>query len=59
VKGETKGIPLDFISDLIENEWNDAEKNGGKTFMGTVVKGLTRKIMNTQNGLLYGKDSDK
>ena len=59
VKGETKGIPMDFVSELIENEWKDAEKNGGKTFMGTVVKGLTRKIMDTQNGLLYGKDSDK
>ena len=51
--------PMDFVSELIENEWKDAEKSGGKTFMGTVVKGLTRKIMDTQNGLLYGKDSDK
>lgn len=58
VSGESKGVPLDFISDLIDNEWNHAEENGGKTFMGKVVKGLTRKIMNTQNGVLYGRDSD-
>ena len=58
VSGESKGVPLDFISDLIDNEWNHAEENGVKTFMGKVVKGLTRKIMNTQNGVLYGRDSD-
>ena len=58
VKGETKGIPTDFVSDLIENEWKHAEKTGGATFMGKVVKGLTRTIMNTQNGVLYGKDRD-
>ena len=55
VKGESVGTPLDFLSDLIEHEWNHAENSGGKTFMGTVVKGVTRKIMDTQNGLLYGK----
>ena len=58
VSGENKGVPLDFISDLIDNEWNHAEENGGKTFMGKVVKGLTRKLMDTQNGVLYGRDSD-
>jgi hypothetical protein len=55
VKGETKGIPLDFLKELIDHEWNHAEKNGGSTFMGKVVKGLTRTIMDTQNSLLYGK----
>jgi hypothetical protein len=25
--------------------------------MGSVVKGLTRKIMDTQNGVLYGRNS--
>ncbi len=55
VKGETKGNPLDFLQDLIDHEWNHAESNGGKTFMGNVVRGLTRKIMDTQNTLLYGK----
>ena len=59
VKGETKGIPIDFVNDLIEHEWNHAENSGGKTFLGDVVKGLTRKLMDTQNGVLYGKDSDE
>ena len=59
VKGETKGVPMDFLQDLIDHEWNHAEKSGGKTFMGDVVKGLTRKLMDTQNGVLYGKDSDE
>ena len=58
VGGENKGVPLDFINELIDNEWNHAENNGGKTFMGSVVKGLTRKLMDTQNGVLYGRDSD-
>jgi hypothetical protein len=58
VSGETKGVPLDFINDLIDNEWQHAENNGGKTFMGKVIKGLTRKVMDTQNGVLYGRDSD-
>jgi len=55
VAGESIGTPLDFLGELIDSEWNHAENSGGKTFMGTVVKGLTRKIMDTQNGLLYGK----
>jgi hypothetical protein len=54
--GESKGTPIDFLNDLIDHEWNHAEKNGGKTFMGNVVKGLTRSIMNTQNKVLYGND---
>ena len=58
VSGENKGVPLDFINELIDNEWQHAENNGGKTFMGKVVKGLTRKVMDTQNGVLYGRDSD-
>ena len=55
VAGESVGSPLDYLSDLIDSEWNHAENSGGKTFMGTVVKVLTRKIMDTQNGLLYDK----
>ena len=58
VSGETKGVPLDFINELIDNEWQHTEDNGGKTFMGKVVKGLTRKVMDTQNEVLYGRDSD-
>jgi len=59
VKGESVGTPLDFLEDLIEHEWNDSEKSVGKTFMGTVVKGVTRALMDTQNGLLYGDKSGK
>ena len=58
VSGESKGTPLDFIEELIDNEWNHAENTDGKTFMGSVVKGLTRKVMDTQNKVLYGRDSD-
>jgi len=59
VKGESVGTPLDFLEDLIEHEWNHSEKSGGKTFMGTVVKGVTRALMDTQNGLLYGNKDSK
>ena len=58
VNGETKGSPIDFLQDLIDQEWNHAESSGGKTFMGDVVKGLTRKIMDTQNPVLYGNKAD-
>ncbi|MDA7583889.1 DUF763 domain-containing protein [Luminiphilus sp.] len=56
-KGESKGTPIDFLSDLIDHEWNHAENSDGKTFIGSVVKGLTRKLMDTQNGVLYGRNS--
>lgn len=58
VNGETKGSPIDFLQDLIDQEWNHAETNGGQTFMGDVVKGFTRKLMDTQNPVLYGKKAD-
>jgi hypothetical protein len=55
VNGESKGIPLNFIGDLIDHEWRHAETQGGHTFMGKVVKGVTRKLMDTQNKVLYGR----
>lgn len=55
VGGENKGMPIDFMKDLIANEWKDAEKNGGLTFLGPAVKGVTKAIMDTQNKVLYGK----
>ena len=58
VNGETKGSPIDFLQDLIDQEWNHAESSGGKTFMGDVVKGLTRKITDIQNPVLYGNKAD-
>ena len=59
VSGETKGIPLDFLKDFIDSEWNHSEKNGGKTFMDNVVKGVTRALMDTQNKVLYGKNDEQ
>ena len=59
VDGESKGTPIEFLQDLIEHEWNHAESNGGKTFMGDVIKGVTRQLMNTQNSLLYGKSNER
>ena len=59
VENEKGASPISFLEDLIEYEWDHAEKNGGKTFMGDVKKGVTRTIMNTQNALLYGKSDSK
>ena len=59
VENEKGASPISFLEDLIEYEWDHAEKNGGKTFMGDVKKGVTRTIMNTQNALLYGKSDMK
>ena len=59
VTGETKGSPIEFLQDLIDHEWKHAETSGGKTFMGNVLKGVTRKLMDTQNPLLYGKSDGK
>ena len=56
-QGESKGIPLDFLNDLIDHEWNHAEERS-KTFLGSVVKGVTR-LMDTQKEVLYGKDSER
>ena len=56
---ETKGIPLDFLKELIDNEWNHSEANGGKTFMGDVISGVTRALVDTQNKVLYGKDDEQ
>jgi len=59
VENEKGASPISFLEDLIEYEWDHAEKSGGKTFMGDVKKGVTRTIMNTQNTLLYGKSDTK
>ena len=59
VENEKGASPISFLEDLIEYEWDHAEKTGGKTFMGDVKKGLTRTIMDTQNALLYGKSDNK
>ena len=59
VENEKGASPISFLEDLIEYEWEHAEKSGGNTFMGDVKKGVTRTIMNTQNTLLYGKSDTK
>ena len=53
VSGENKGTPLNFLQDFIDSEWSHSEKNNGKTFLGNVVKGVTRNLMDQANGLLY------
>ena len=58
VDNEKGASPISFLEDLIEYEWDHSEKNGGKTFMGDVKKGVTRAIMDTQNSLLYDKDKE-
>ena len=59
VENEKGASPISFLEDLMDFEWNHAENNGGKTFMGDVKKGVTRAIMNTQNDLLYGNSTAK
>ena len=59
---ETESTQLPFVSlleDLIDFEWNHAEKEGGMTFMGKTIKDVTRAITSIQNTVLYGnKDKD-
>jgi hypothetical protein len=59
VDNEKGASPISFLEDLMDYEWNHAEKNGGKTFMGDVKKGITKTLMSTQNALLYGNGKSK
>ena len=56
---ESRYTPSAFLSELLELEWNHAEKNGGMTFMGKTITGLTKAITSAQNTLLYGYKSEK
>ena len=56
---ESRYTPSAFLSDLLDVEWNHAEKNGGMTFMGKTIKGVTKAITSAQNALLYGDKSEK
>ena len=38
---------------MMDYEWKHSEKNGGKTFMGKTIKGVTKAIMSIQNSVLY------
>lgn len=55
VKNEKSFTPKSFLNDLMDYEWRHAEKSGGKTFMGTTIKGVTKAIMSIQNSVLYGR----
>ena len=50
---------IGFPERAIDSEWNHSEKNGGKTFMGDVISGVTRALVDTQNKVLYGKDDEQ
>ena len=56
---ESKYTPTAFLKDLVDFEWDHAEKNGGMTFMGETIKGVTRAITSIQNCVLYGSKADK
>jgi hypothetical protein len=47
------------LKDILDIEWDHAEKNGGMTFMGETVKGVTRALTSIQNAVLYGDKADK
>ena len=51
---ESRFTPVSFLEDLLDIEWKDSEKNGGMTFMGKTVKGVTKAITSIQNQFLYG-----
>ena len=53
VKSEKNYTPASFLNDILDMEWKHAEKNGGMTFMGKPIKGVTRAITYLQNSLLY------
>ena len=59
VKTEKNFSPFSFLEDLVDMEWKDAEKNGGMTFMGKTIKGVTRAVMSIQNQILYGGKVEK
>ena len=55
---DTKSPEAD-IEAFAKSEWDRLEKEGGYTFMGKVIPGVTKAIMGLQNSILYGKDNDK
>ena len=56
---ETTRAPEAHLAELEDAEWQHAEKNGGMTFLGKVVPGVTRSAFALQNRLLYGKNDRK
>ena len=56
---ESRYTPVAFLKDILDIEWDHAEKNGGMTFMGETVKGVTRALTSIQNTVLYGSKAKK
>ena len=52
---EETGEPMADLDAVTKADWKHAEKNGGLTFMGPVIPGITRAIFSMQNALLYRK----
>ena len=52
-KVESRYTPAAFLKDILDIEWNHAEKNGGMTFMGETIRGVTRALTSIQNAVLY------
>mgnify|MGYP001158056820 FL=1 len=59
VKNENSFSPISFLDDWMDSEWKHSEKNGGMTFMGKTIKGVTRAIMSIQNAAMYGSKQAK
>ena len=55
---ESKYTPSEFLDDLLDMEWKDAEKNGGMTFMGKTIKGVTKQLHQFKM-VLAEKESEK
>jgi len=58
-KTESNLSPVSFLEDILDMEWDNAEKNGGMTFMGNTIKGVTKAITSIQNTVLYGIKRNK
>ena len=54
-----KEAKREVLEDLMDMEWDNAEKNGGMTFMGETIKGVTKAITSIQNTVLYGIKRNK
>ena len=55
---EDTQAPEANLDELASAEWQRAEESGGMTFMGKVIPGVTKAIVDMQNSLLYGKSDD-
>ena len=58
VKSEKNYTPASFLNDILDMEWKHAEKNGGMTFMGKTIKGITRAMTYLQNSVLYSHNDN-